>query len=230
MPQEDLDYAPSRGGNAVGVQPSSGLNYPPSQAPQQGVNASNAQDNTATGQNPPQRRKPRRPGQELALAARHRRLQTEYKNFHHPPTKNEIWICEFCEYEAIFGMEPRALVRSYEVKDRKKREDAEHRRQLLEKAKAKGRKNKKGNKGQGKNAGHNSTATDPAQQPYDPHYDNMASQDFESPGEGEYYDDGYDDPDPSAAYDYDDEEGWPQETPFAKDAWSQSVPGKHAVG
>jgi hypothetical protein len=52
-------------------------------------------------------------------------------------------LCEFCEYEAIFGEPPRALTRHYEVKDRKLRLQEAERRRLLEKAKAKSRKAKK---------------------------------------------------------------------------------------
>ncbi|KAK5682134.1 hypothetical protein LTS10_005259 [Elasticomyces elasticus] len=105
-------------------------------------------------QQPPAKPKPRRrPSKEYALAARQRQLQQEYTNYHHPPTKANLWICEFCEYEDIFGTPPLALIRSYEIKDRKERKAKAERRRLLEKAKMKGRKGK--GKGQGKGKGGN---------------------------------------------------------------------------
>ena len=57
-----------------------------------------------------------------------------------------MWICEFCEYESIFGSPPEALIRQYEIKDRRERKRLAEKRRLLEKAKLKGRKGKKGNK------------------------------------------------------------------------------------
>ena len=46
-----------------------------------------------------------------------------------------MWICEFCEYEDIYGAPPYAMIRRYEIKDRQEREQAAERRRLLEKAK-----------------------------------------------------------------------------------------------
>ncbi|KAK5019351.1 hypothetical protein LTR39_000426 [Cryomyces antarcticus] len=92
-------------------------------------------------------RKPRRPGKEYALAARHRRMNQEVHNYQNRPLKREdIWICEFCEYEDIFGHPPEALIRQYETKDRKERKRLAEKRRLLEKAKTKNRKGKKGGK------------------------------------------------------------------------------------
>lgn len=62
-------------------------------------------------------------------------------------------MCEFCEYEAIFGEPPRALIRQYEIKDRKERRRLAEKRRLLEKAKMKGRKGKKATKNASKLAG-----------------------------------------------------------------------------
>ncbi|KAK8185206.1 uncharacterized protein BKA78DRAFT_298931 [Phyllosticta capitalensis] len=93
-------------------------------------------------QQPP--KKPRRKPEKIyAVAARRRRLQQEYTNYHHPPSRDDIWICEFCEYEDIFGEPPRALIRQYEIKDRKEQKRMAEKRRLLEKAKMKGRKGKK---------------------------------------------------------------------------------------
>ena len=101
---------------------------------------------------PQQQKKPRRPpGKRYAIAARERRMQQEYNNFHHPPREEDIWVCEFCEYESIFGRPPEALIRQYEIKDRRERKKIAEKRRLLEKAKMKGRKGKKGNKNAAKN-------------------------------------------------------------------------------
>lgn len=101
------------------------------------------------------------------MAARERRLQQEINNYHHPPSGEDVWICEFCEYESIFGSPPEALVRQYEIKDRRERRRLAEKRRLLEKAKLKGRKGKKGNKN---NAAKNATAaTNLAHQPAVPH-------------------------------------------------------------
>lgn len=135
---------------------------------------------------PPKQPRRRRPSREYALAARQRRLQQEYTNYHHKPTKDNMWICEFCEYEDIWGAPPLALIRQYEIKDRAERKKQEEKRRLLEKAKMKGR---KGKKAKGKNGANNNAgaavggATAGAQQGYE-HGEH---------GQDEYYDDDYDD-------------------------------------
>ncbi|KAG9945918.1 hypothetical protein KCU85_g6868, partial [Aureobasidium melanogenum] len=96
-------------------------------------------------QQQPRKPRPRRPSKEFALQERQRRLQQEYTNYHTRPTPASMWICEFCEYEDIWGVRPEALIRQYEIKDRKERQKAEERRRLLEKAKQKNRKGKKNN-------------------------------------------------------------------------------------
>ena len=83
---------------------------------------------------------------ELKLAARHRRRLTAQTNFHNPPKPDDVWICEFCEYERIFGVPPRVLTRDYEIKARRLRQEEADRKRLLEKAKAKSRKSKKAGK------------------------------------------------------------------------------------
>ncbi|KAF2770680.1 hypothetical protein EJ03DRAFT_373541 [Teratosphaeria nubilosa] len=139
-------------------------------------------------QPPPPKPKPRRrPSKEYALAAQNRRIQQEYTNYHHRPTKDNMWICEFCEYEDIFGEPPVAMIRRYEIKDRQERKKAAERRRLLEKAKMKGRKGKKGS-GKGKGNANQAAANPPpapaggaGQAQYDPNL---------PPPEGEeYYDD-----------------------------------------
>lgn len=122
-----------------------GTQTSPSMANQQGQSAAGGQ---AAGQT---QRKPRRSAaKRYAMAARERRTQQQYNNYHHPPKEDEIWICGFCEYESIFGRPPEALIRDYEIKDRKERKRLAEKRRLLEKAKMKGRKGKKGNKNNGK--------------------------------------------------------------------------------
>jgi len=93
---------------------------------------------------PPKKIRRRTAAKEYQLAARKRRQQQQYQNFQHPPSREDLWICEFCEYEQIFGRPPEALIRQYEEKDRRSRKQELERRRLLEKAKMKGRKGKKG--------------------------------------------------------------------------------------
>ena len=88
-------------------------------------------------------KKPKRRGNSLLRAARQRRRETEFQNIHHPPGPDDYYLCEFCEYELIFGHPPEALIRQYEVKDRRRRREEAERRRLLEKAKMKSRKGKK---------------------------------------------------------------------------------------
>lgn len=98
-------------------------------------------------QAPQQPRKPRRSlAKQLAIAARDRRLAQDYENYNNPPKPDKVWVCDFCEYEMIFGEPPAALIRHYETKDRRERRQLAEKRRLLEKAKMKSRKGKKGNK------------------------------------------------------------------------------------
>ena len=120
----------------------------------------------ANQQTQQQSRKPRRSlAKQLAMSARQRRLQQEYDNYHHPPAPEDTWICEFCEYEMIFGSPPEALIRQYEIKDRHERRRLAEKRRLLEKAKMKGRKGKKGTKSAAKNANAANLAQHPASKP-----------------------------------------------------------------
>lgn len=82
----------------------------------------------------------------MNMAARHRQQIAAENYYHHPPKGEDVWICEFCEYERIFGEPPRALIRDYEIKDRRHRQEEADRKRLLEKAKAKSRKGKKSGK------------------------------------------------------------------------------------
>lgn len=100
------------------------------------------------------RKKKRSPGSTYALAARQRKIQQQYTNIHHPPNLEDIWICEFCEYESIFGHPPEALIRQYEIKDRRERKRLAEKKRLLEKAKMKGRKQKKASKNASKHSSH----------------------------------------------------------------------------
>lgn len=112
---------------------------------------------------PQEAKKPRRPlHKQYALAARSRRTRQELNNYKNPPKEEDVWICEFCEYESIFHEPPKALIRQYEAKDRLERKRLAEKQRLLEKAKMKGRKGKKGNKKSANAATH---AQQPAQKP-----------------------------------------------------------------
>ncbi|KAG5921256.1 hypothetical protein E4U42_005925 [Claviceps africana] len=97
------------------------------------------------------RRARRRLEKELASAARDRRYLAAEEFHHNPPKPEDMWICEFCEYERIFGKPPRVLIRDYEMKDRRLRQEEAERKRLLEKAKAKSRKSKKSGRGSNRN-------------------------------------------------------------------------------
>ncbi|KAH8701739.1 hypothetical protein BGW36DRAFT_104393 [Talaromyces proteolyticus] len=153
-------------------------------SPHMGAVTSQQQSVPGTGtpsHNPGQR--PRRSRDSIyALAARRRKIQQHYANAHNPPSPEDLWICEFCEYETIFGEPPRALIRQYEIKDRKERRRLAEKRRLLEKAKMKGRKNKKATK--------NSAKHPNAQQPTHHHHSDHHHMDSPHPDD---YLNGYDD-------------------------------------
>lgn len=138
----------------------------------------------------PSKKPRRRTGKEYLIAARQRRQQQEYQNYHHPPAPEDIWICEFCEYERIFGTPPEALIKQYEIKDRRLRKQEAERRRLLEKAKMKGRKGKKSNKATSKTA----TATDrQAHSQPQPTSMNQSQSHSQGTQSEEFYEDDYDD-------------------------------------
>ncbi|KAJ5317489.1 hypothetical protein PENANT_c036G01094 [Penicillium antarcticum] len=173
----------ARGFSTQGTQTSpsmaASMNGPPgTQPPAQGAE-----------QHPAGPKKKRSPGSIYALSARQRKIQQQYTNLHHPPSLEDIWICEFCEYESIFGRPPEALIRQYEMKDRKERKRLAEKKRLLEKAKMKGRKTKKATKNASKNSSH------PYQQGFD-----RASVDHSSATGSGLHDDEY------LGHEYDDEQ------------------------
>lgn len=143
FPEQSL-YSPGYNQRNVAPHTQPGTTSKSSQAAQSGMPGPNAQTHStapnASGANAQGKKPRRRKGDVYVLAARQRRLQQEYNNLQHPPAPEDIWICEFCEYESIFGEPPHALIRQYEIKDRKERRRLAEKRRLLEKAKLKGRK------------------------------------------------------------------------------------------
>jgi hypothetical protein len=139
-------------------------------------------------QQPPPPPKPKRSASKLYKhAANKRRIQQEYANFHTPPV--DPWLCQFCEFEDIFGYKPKALIRQYERKDRQERKRLAEKRRLLEKARMKGRKGKKASKKSQNNANN----AQQAQNPPPGSYDRRADDGSLDPQDDEYYDDDYDD-------------------------------------
>ncbi|EFY93045.1 hypothetical protein J3458_009434 [Metarhizium acridum] len=102
------------------------------------------------------RRTRRQLDRELKMAARRRRQIAEENLHENPPKPEDVWICEFCEYERIFGEPPKVLIRAFEIKDRRHRRKEADWKRLMEKAKAKSRKSKKPNKAlnKGSSSGH----------------------------------------------------------------------------
>lgn len=125
--------------------------------------------------------------EQYRLAAQDRRRSQRAINVRQLREKKEVTLCEFCEFKAIWLYTPRFLIRRYEERDLKRRQDIENRRRLLEKAKAKSRKTKKGGKGQkGATPSQSTGLNNPT---YDPAFDDgIAPEDAQSPGE-EYFDD-----------------------------------------
>ncbi|KAF1958031.1 hypothetical protein CC80DRAFT_410021 [Byssothecium circinans] len=144
-----------------------------------------AQRGPPPNQQAPPPPKPRRSSSKMyAWAARKRRQAQQHANSQNPP--NPAWICEFCEYEDIFGRPPEALIRLYEKKDLADRRRAAEKRRLLAKARMKGRKGKKQNKKQ-----NNANNTQPNQNPPPGSYDRRP-EDEPLDGQDDYYDDEYD--------------------------------------
>ncbi|KAJ0371899.1 hypothetical protein COL154_000585 [Colletotrichum chrysophilum] len=140
----------------------------------------------------------RRQEKELRLAAKHRRQEAEYRYINNPPKPEDMWICEFCEYERIFGEPPYALIKQYEIKDQKARRKEAERKRLLEKAKAKSRKAKKATKSLGKTASPQSqqqagSADAPAGHTTNPGF---TTDEYIEDIEGDNFDDSYSQDDP----------------------------------
>lgn len=108
-----------------------------------GYNHDGSSKAASRGSGSSRRKSRRRLEKELDMAARHRRRIAADNYYQNPPKAEDIWICEFCEYERIFGEPPRALIQKYEIKDRRHRQEEADRKRLLEKAKAKSRKGRK---------------------------------------------------------------------------------------
>ncbi|KAK3298385.1 uncharacterized protein B0H64DRAFT_415122 [Chaetomium fimeti] len=135
---------------------------------------------------PPQKTSRRSATKEYLAAAKARRRETQLYNKRHPPKPEEMWVCHFCEYEWIFGHPPEALVRSYEIKERKQRQLEEQRRAQWERMKKGKHKGKKNSKLPAKNGN--------AVQDVHHHADNRAAGDhhYDHGDQGEeYYDDEY---------------------------------------
>lgn len=164
-------------------------------ASQQAVSGSPKAASGSSGNS--RRRTQRRLARELNVAARNRRELAADNYYHNPPKLADIWICEFCEYERIFGEPPRALIRDYELKDRRHRQEEADRKRLLEKAKAKSRKGKKSGKApvKGSNVANNA-ASQPQPEPVgdpgapsmhaDPSHSTQSEDDYEYEYEDDY--------------------------------------------
>ena len=174
----------SPGFSTQGTQTSPSMTDQPNQATQAGTDQQGAQ----------QPRKPRRSlAKQLKLAERDRKMRQEIENFKNPQKPEKRWICDFCEYEMIFGEPPRALIRSYEIKDRSERRRLAEKRRLLEKAKMKNRKGKKGNKNKNQNAAQTQQQNPKAQNDAQSH-DLGAMQSQETQSDEQALDDYDDDP------------------------------------
>lgn len=143
-----------------------------------------ASDSSLRGEAPQsatsERKNRRRAARDLHIQARKRREETTRQNWLHPQKPEDLWICEFCEYERIFGYPPVALIRQYEIKDRKLRQQEEERRRVWEKAKARSRKGKKGKMPPKNNNGNNNVHNQTTDAHHAPPMTNSHSQDTQS--------------------------------------------------
>ncbi|KAF4978352.1 hypothetical protein FZEAL_5250 [Fusarium zealandicum] len=170
---------------------------PPGVNVSNGVNHDGSSMAASRGSGSSRQKSKRRLEKELNAAARHRRELAADSYYHNPPKPSDIWICEFCEYERIFGEPPRALIREYEIKDRRHRQEEAERKRLLEKAKAKSRKGRKNGKAPAK--GGQAVSQNPSQgqaEPEAPPMDQGNSHSTQSEEEG-YVDEFEDDYSPS---------------------------------
>ncbi|KAF5019698.1 hypothetical protein F66182_8295 [Fusarium sp. NRRL 66182] len=138
------------------------LGTSPGMAQSNGVHPDSASNAASRGSGSSRRQSKRQLEKALDTAARRRRQIAAEKRRASPPNPADAWICEFCEYEEIFGEPPRALIRNYEIKDRRRRQEEADRKRLLEKAKAKSRKGKKSGKAPAR--GGQTTTQNPAQE------------------------------------------------------------------
>ncbi|KAF2748231.1 hypothetical protein M011DRAFT_467273 [Sporormia fimetaria CBS 119925] len=136
----------------------------------------------------PPPRKPKMKASKLyELAARKRREKQYYENCRNPPSKDS-WVCEFCEYELIFGEPPMALIRQYEQKDRAERRRLAEKRRLLEKARMKGKRGKKASKKAQQNGGSTAQNQQALRSGYDQHPDDSS---LDAPPDEYYGDEDY---------------------------------------
>ncbi|RFU80859.1 hypothetical protein TARUN_1335 [Trichoderma arundinaceum] len=157
---------------------------------------------------------------ELIIAARNRR-QIATENYYHSLLGSaDVWICEFCEYERIFGEPPRTLIRDYEIKDRRHRQEEADRKRLLEKAKAKSRKGKKASKVSAK-GGH--TADHTSDQPQAVRPADVSPALTNERGRSTHSDDGYEDD-----YEDDYEDAPPRHTPNIEKTHADPLPPPRA--
>jgi hypothetical protein len=84
--------------------------------------------------------------------ARTRRREQEARNRLQPP-RSDAYVCAFCEFEMIQNYPPKYLIREHELKERRSHKEAEKRKRLLDKAKAKRKKGKKGKNTKAANEG-----------------------------------------------------------------------------
>ncbi|KAK0669567.1 hypothetical protein QBC41DRAFT_302401 [Cercophora samala] len=149
-PQQSMNIRPPMEHTTRGTQASQAAYAPPAPPhpvdvlPKDTTSKSGVNNHAQPAANPKPAR--RSAAKEYLAAARARRREKQKENRRHPPKPEDIWICHFCEYEDIFGHPPEALIRQYEIKDRKQRQLEQQRRaqwERMKKGKHKGKKNSK---------------------------------------------------------------------------------------
>ena len=135
---------------------------------------------------PSQKKKPVNIDRELREQAATRKRSQRLQNRVNPPKPEDIWVCDFCLYEEIYGAPPRHLIRSFEMKERKQRLQEEALRRKMEKMKKDARK--------GKKVGRVAAAHDHAQERSAPAHNHHVHDNYESDVEEDEYEvDDYED-------------------------------------
>lgn len=94
------------------------------------------QPSPTTARRKPSRREVQRDINRQATA---RRRKQEDDNAQKGTTRDQIALCDFCLYEAIYNEQPTALIRRYELKERKRLQKEEEIRRHIEKKSRKGK-------------------------------------------------------------------------------------------
>ncbi len=93
---------------------------------------------------PNPQKKPENLNRVLREQAKARKKNARSQNRQNPSKPEDVWVCDFCIYEDIYGEPPRHLIRDFEMKERKQRLQEAALKRKMEKMKKDARKGKRG--------------------------------------------------------------------------------------